>query len=106
MIIDAIRPIQFEEGSGYYFISRLDGTAILFPNQPELEGKKLLSVQDTHGQYITKDIIKIIKQSGEGFYQYHWTKPNAAGNTFKNLFYQKIRYIRLVYRHWLICSRY
>ena len=61
MIIDALRPIRFEQGIGYYFISRLDGMAILFPSNPDLEGENLLNVQDTHGQYIAKDLIKIIE---------------------------------------------
>jgi PAS domain S-box-containing protein len=89
MIIDALKPIRFEQGSGYYFISRTDGVAILFPSKPKLEGVNLLEVQDTHGQYITQDIIKIVKQTGEGVYQYHWTKPNAAGNDFKKISFVK-----------------
>ena len=90
MILDAIRPIQFEQGSGYYFISRLDGTAVLFPSNPELEGKNLSDVKDTRGKYITRDIIKIAEQSGEGFYQYHWTKPNTEGDNFKKISFIKL----------------
>ena len=82
MILDAIRHIRFEQGNGYYFISSLDGKAVLFPSNPELEGKNLSDVQDTRGKYITRDIIKIVEKSGEGFYQYHWTKPNIEGNDF------------------------
>jgi PAS domain S-box-containing protein len=89
MIMDAIRPMRFEQGNGYYFISSLDGRAVLFPSKPELEGKNLSDVQDMRGQYITKDIIKIVEQSGEGFYQYHWTKPNAEGDDFKKISFIK-----------------
>ena len=89
MILDAISPIRFEHGNGYYFISRLDGEAILFPSNPKLEGKNLLDVQDTHGQYLTKDMIEIAEQPGEGFYQYYWTKPNAEGNNFKKISFIK-----------------
>jgi len=89
MIINAISPIRFEQGNGYYFISRFDGVAILFPSNPKLEGKNLLDVQDTHGQYLTKDMIEIAEQSGEGFYQYYWTKPNAEGNNFKKISFIK-----------------
>jgi len=98
MILDAINPIRFEKGNGYYFISRFDGVAILFPSKPELEGKNLIDVQDTHGQYLTMDMIKIIKQPGEGFYQYYWTKPNAEGNDFKKISFIK----RLELYDWFI----
>jgi len=89
MILDAIRPIRFEQGNGYYFISSLDGKAVLFPSNPDLEGKNLSNVLDNRGKYITRDIIKIIEKSGEGFYQYHWTKPNIKGNDFKKISFIK-----------------
>ena len=85
MILDALRPIRFEYGSGYYFATRLDGVEMLFADKPEMEGLNLLDVQDTRGQYVIKDMIDMAKQSGEGFYEYHWTKPHSAGNEFKKI---------------------
>jgi PAS domain S-box-containing protein len=89
MILDALRPIRFENGSGYYFIIRMDGDEVLFADQPKMEGLNLLDMQDTHGQYIIKDEIQIVRQSGEGFYEYHWTKPDSAGNDFKKISFIK-----------------
>ena len=89
MIIDALRPIRFEYGSGYYFATRLDGVEVLFADKPEMEGLNLLDVQDTRGQYVIKDMIEIADQSGEGFYEYYWTKPDTAGNDFKKISFIK-----------------
>lgn len=89
MIIDALEPIRFGHGRGYYFIIRLDGVAVLFPSKPEWEGVNLLDVQDTHVQNITKDIIKVVKQSGEGFYQYRWTKTNGERKDLKKISFVK-----------------
>ncbi len=89
MILDALRPIRFEHGSGYYFATRLDGIEILFSDKPEIEGLNLLDLQDTRGQYVIKDMIQIARQSGEGFYEYRWTKPDAAGNDFKKISFIK-----------------
>jgi PAS domain S-box-containing protein len=89
MIIDALRPIRFEQESGYYFITSTDGVEILFANKPEMEGLNLLNFQDTLGQYVVKDMIEIVEQSGEGFYEYQWTKPDAEGKDF-----QKISFIK------------
>ena len=83
MILDALRPISLEYGSGYYFATRLDGVEMLFADKPEMEGLNLLDVQDTRGQYVVGDMIKIVRQSGEGFYEYQGTKPDAAGNDLK-----------------------
>ncbi|MCU0599804.1 MAG: cache domain-containing protein, partial [Desulfobacterales bacterium] len=89
MIIAALSPIRFEQGKGYYFISRTDGVAILFPSKPEMEGVNLIDVQDTRGQHLTKDMIEIVEQKGEGFYQYHWTKPETAGDDFEKVSFIK-----------------
>jgi len=90
MIIDALRPIRFNNGKGYYFSTRLDGVEILFADKPEMEGMNLLNFKDTTGKFVIKDMIDIAKQSGEGFYDYYWTKPKEEGN-----FYKKIAFIKL-----------
>ncbi|MBW1958293.1 MAG: cache domain-containing protein [Deltaproteobacteria bacterium] len=89
MILDALRPIRFEYGSGYYFVTRLDGVEMLFADKPEMEGLNLLNVQDTRGQYVIKDMVAMAKRSGEGFYEYHWTKPDSEGNDFKKISFIK-----------------
>ena len=47
MIMDALRPIRFENGNGYYFATRLDGGKMLFNDKPQMEGLNLLNMQDT-----------------------------------------------------------
>ncbi len=89
LIIDALRAICFEGGSGYYFMTDFNGIELLFADKPEMEGKNLLNMQDTHGQYVVKDMIEIAQQSGEGFYQYHWTKPGRKGNDFRKISFIK-----------------
>lgn len=82
IIIDAIRPIRFDRGSGYYFIDGLDGLNYLFADHPEYEGTSMLDAQDTRGQYVTRDMIDIVTRADEGFYRYHWTKPNSTEKDF------------------------
>jgi len=78
MIREALRPIRFAQGQGYYFIYQFSGIPILIADRPELEGQKLLNHQDMQGRYIIQEMIKIIKESSEGFYRYTWTKPNTT----------------------------
>jgi len=89
MILDALRPIRFEFGSGYYFATRLDGVEMLFGDKPEMEGLNFLDVRNSRGQYVIKDMIEIVEQSGEGYYEYLWTKPNSKGNDFKKISFIK-----------------
>jgi len=90
MILDVLRSIRFENETGYYFAIRMDGMVMLNTNKPELEGKNLLGLQDTHGKSFIKEMIKIGRQSGEGFDEYYWVKPGVEGNDFKKISFIKI----------------
>jgi len=91
MIIETLRVIRFENGSGYYFITTLAGKQILFADKPELEGKSLLNGQDVGSRFVVQDMVEIARQSEEGFYEYYWSKPGTTGRNHK-----KISYIKLV----------
>ena len=89
MIKDALRPIRFNQGRGYFFAGDFKGIEQLFADRPELEGKKLLEMQDTDGKFVIKDMIALVKKEGAGFYRYTWTKPNAPGQGFPKISYVK-----------------
>ncbi len=89
MVTDALRPIRFENGVGYYFATRFDGVEMLFSDRPQMEGLNLLDMKDTRGQYVIRDMIEIARGPGEGFYEYHWTKPKFTGNEFKKISFVK-----------------
>jgi len=89
VIKDALRPIRYNNQSGYYFITRLDGVEILFADRPELEGRNLIDMQNSEGKFVIRDMIEIIEKSGEGFYSYTWTKPNEIGKDFPKIAYIK-----------------
>lgn len=90
IIIDALRPIRFANGQGYYFINGYDGVPSLLADRPEQEGKSLLNRRDTRGQYVFRDLIALVKSKGEGFYSYHWTKPGQEGDDFEKISYVKL----------------
>ncbi|MGD1972558.1 MAG: cache domain-containing protein [Desulfobacterales bacterium] len=89
IIKDALRPIRYNNQRGYYFITRLDGVEILFADRPEMEGLNLIDMQDTHGKFVIRDMIKIINESGKGFYRYTWTKPNESNKDFPKIAFIK-----------------
>jgi PAS domain S-box-containing protein len=89
IIKDALRPIRYNRQRGYYFITRLDGVEVLFADRPEMEGLNLIDMQDTQGDFVIRDMIDIIRKSGEGFYRYTWTKPQQAGKDFPKIAYIK-----------------
>ncbi|MBU2648234.1 cache domain-containing protein [bacterium] len=89
IIKDALRPIRFNQGRGYYFATRLDGVEVLFADRPDMEGVNMLDTRDVHGKYVIREMIDIVKTKGEGFYSYKWTKPNETGREFLKIAFIK-----------------
>jgi len=89
MILDALRPIRFDNGKGYFFAIRSDGLVELNAAKPGLEGKNLLQLRDSHGLLIIKQLIDAGRKSGEGFAEYYWTKPGLSGRDHKKISFVK-----------------
>ena len=89
VVREALRPIRYNNGRGYYFAESTDGVNQLFADRPALEGKSLLDTQDTHGAYVTRDMHDIVREHGEGFYAYTWTKPGMEGKDFLKISFVK-----------------
>ena len=89
LVKEALRPIRFNNGRGYYFATSLNGIEELFADKPGLEGKNLINMRDTKGKYVIKDMISIAKERKEGFYEYFWTKPMMQGRDFPKIAFIK-----------------
>jgi len=98
LIKDALRPIRFNNGRGYYFATRLDGVVQLFADRPDLEGLNLLAMRDDAGRYVIQDMIELVKQKEEGLYRYNWTKPGKEKRSYPKIAF--IKYFKPL--NWLI----
>ncbi len=67
----------FKDRSGYIFIYDFDGKVVLYPLKPELEGHDKLSVQDSNGKYLIKELIQAAK-SGGGVVKYFFPKSKGG----------------------------
>lgn len=91
LIKDALRPIRFYNGRGYYFIVSMDGTEELFPVEPQYEGANLMDLQDLKGNYVIRDEIRVVSENREGFVTDYWTKPGGENE----MIYPKTSYVKL-----------
>lgn len=89
IIIDALRPVRFDNGDGYYFIISYDGTLKLTAESPEIENTNMLESTDSRGRRLVKDMIQLARSNNEGFYSYYWSKPDSDGND-----HQKVSYVK------------
>lgn len=91
LIVEALRPIRFYDGRGYYFIDDMSGQFVLLPTAPQLEGKTLLDNRDDTGHYIMRGLIEAArKPRGEGFSAYRWYSPDNPKQMSEKLSY--VRY--------------
>lgn len=90
MIKDALRPIRFNNGRGYYFAFSLEGIEELFADQPSMEGRDMLPIQGAKGEYVVRDMIDLIGKQQEGFYRYTWSKPNRTDGHFPKIAFVKL----------------
>jgi len=89
LIKDALRPMRFNHGRGYYFIYGMDLKNILLPIRIDLEETDFSNYKDIKGDFVVKNVAKLVKQNGSTFYTWYWRKPY---NQLKN--YKKIGYNR------------
>lgn len=90
LIVEALRPLRFFAGRGYYFIDTLDGRCVLLPTAPQLEGTSLWDNRDPTGHYIMRGLVAVTKNVQQaGFSRYHWYPPG------EKVMQEKITYVRV-----------
>lgn len=89
LIIEALRPMRFDDGRCYYFATGTDGTVLLYPENPSYEGHNVLIDKFPFRGKIIKKMIDLARKDGEGFIEYAWTMPGKAGEQ-----HDKISYIK------------
>ncbi len=89
MIKDALRNIRFNNGRGYFFIYALDYECILLPVAKRLEGTSFYNFKDGKGDFLTRNIVKMIKEKNEGFMTWSYHKPEDMKNQYKKLGFNK-----------------
>ncbi|MEI8633845.1 cache domain-containing protein [Vibrio sp. PP-XX7] len=80
LITEALRPLNFFDGRGYFFIYTRQGLSVMHGLKPEMEGHSIWDEQDSRGKYIFQEFITLISQKGESFYQWRQQKPGHPEN--------------------------
>ncbi len=62
---------------GYFFVYRLDGTALMHSRQPELIGRNLWQLKDAQGRATIQALLAKAKAGG-GYVEYQWRKPSSG----------------------------
>lgn len=71
---------QMEFGhDGYFFVYDLQGRNLMHPRQPELVGRDLWNLRDTHGQPVIQNLLTAARRGGSQgeAVHYQWEKPST-----------------------------
>lgn len=90
LIHDALFSTSWDDGKGYYFAEDMQGNELVNRNNPELEGKNIIDLQDSSGKYIMQEILSVARsEKKEGFCTYFWNRPDHPADLVPKISYVK-----------------
>jgi signal transduction histidine kinase len=76
----------FMAKDAYVFVVADDGTELVNPAFPNLEGRNLLDVKDTQGKTLVREMLQVARTRGAGWVDYMWPKPGDNVSTQKSTY--------------------
>jgi methyl-accepting chemotaxis protein len=74
---NAIRPIRYAGGIGYYFAYGMDGQTLVLGPTPEVEGTNRFGATDADGKFLVQAMIETARAGG-GTVVYRYPKPGST----------------------------
>ena len=59
----------------YVFVDSPDGTELVNPGHPSLEGQNISDLKDLNGKALARDYIAAALEDGSAWVEYYWYKP-------------------------------
>jgi methyl-accepting chemotaxis protein len=75
--MDSIRNMRYGK-DGYFAIFNSNGTILMNPIRPELNGKDARDYKDPNGVYYIRETVAVSKRNGSGFTTFAFVKPGTA----------------------------
>jgi len=75
----------------YIFVFDNKGIELVNPAFPNLEGRNLLDMKDSHGKQVNREMLDLVKTSGSGWIDYMWPKPGESVSTQKSAYVSKAK---------------
>ncbi|MDH3359912.1 MAG: cache domain-containing protein, partial [Desulfobulbaceae bacterium] len=98
LIIEALMPMRFFNGRGYYWIVDTSPgyKLIAHPFRPDFIGKNHADLTDRKGQKFIRNFVKVAqKNDAGGFVSYFWTKPDVSDRLYLERGEKKIAFLKL-----------
>ncbi len=66
---------KWYKGETYVFVDDMNGTALVNPPAPDIEGKNFIDMKDAKGKAFIREFIETAQAKGSGWVEYWWPKP-------------------------------
>lgn len=103
LAMERVRLMRYDQGVGYLWINdmlRPIPRMLMHPTRPELNGKITTDLKyysaGKKRKHLLQVAVNVVHQSGEGYIDYVWPKPNATGLLVNQ---PKLSYVKL-FRPW------
>lgn len=78
----ALMQEAFFSEDGYFYAYTYDGLNLVHAAQPALVGQDMIDFQDSNGDSLIRDLIRIAEDGG-GYHQYLWQQPSTGNEVDK-----------------------
>lgn len=86
---DKTGPFMFMDT--YVFVDSSDGTELVNPAMPSLEGRNLMDLKDLQGNAVIRNQTAVAMKEGSAWLELHWYKPGDNTPARKLTFVQKVQ---------------
>ena len=86
-----IKGSEWYKGETYIFIIDMQGTSIVNPPSPEIEGTNVLDTKDANGKTLIREMIAMLETRGSGWIDYMWPKPGKIAPSKKSSYIKKVK---------------
>ncbi len=90
--LSILKALRYEKDD-YFWVNDLEPRMLMHPFKPALDGKYIGDYADPNGKHLFVEMVRIGREKGGGYVDYHWPKPGHDDPV------EKISYIKL-YRPW------
>ena len=81
----------FMAKDAYVFVIDPQGTELVNPGFPSLEGRNVMDVKDTAGTLLVQRMMQVVKTERSGWVEYMWPKPGENVSTQKSTYVSRAR---------------
>lgn len=88
--LEQIRQMRYgPEKQDYFWINDMSPVMIMHPYRTDLENKEIASFQDPTGKHLFLEMVKVVKQQGDGYVDYLWQWKSDADRIVPKISYVK-----------------